>query len=190
MLALSCSCFAAQRTHSPKLLTTEIVSSRYFARAPRATLTFQVRVLPRSEHPHVCPPPTITTHNHTVHPAWAPLGARRFLRLVHAGFFNNIPLFRVVPGFLVQFGISLDPDMNSRFAEQLKDDPPLGISFRKGLMAFAGYGVNSRSTQVFIGYEGAAGLGNAPWETPFAEVLLILLCGTVWCYSTVIMGVC
>ncbi len=125
-----------------------------------------------------------------MHPAWAPLGARRFLRLVHAGFFNNIPLFRVVPGFLVQFGISLDPDMNSRFAEQLKDDPPLGISFRKGLMAFAGYGVNSRSTQVFIGYEGAAGLGNAPWETPFAEVLLILLCGTVWCYSTVIMGVC
>lgn len=92
--------------------------------------------------------------------------------MVHAGFFDNIPLFRVSPGFLVQFGISLDPAMNKRFGENIRDDPSPGIPFRKGLMSFAGYGKDSRSTQVFISYEGVGHLGKptSPWETPFGEV--------------------
>lgn len=112
-------------------------------------------------------------HNHhAVHPSWSPIGARRFLKMVHAGFFTNIPLFRVAPGFLVQFGISLDPAMNTRFGENIRDDPSPGIPFRKGIMSYAGYGKDSRSTQVFIGYEGCSGLGqpSSPWETPFGEV--------------------
>lgn len=107
-----------------------------------------------------------------VHVNWSPNGAARFLDLVRTGFFTNMPLFRAVKGFLVQFGISLDPEQNNKWASNIPDDPyPEGVPFRKGLMAFAGYGKDSRGTQVFIGYEGAAGLGHSPWETPFGDVV-------------------
>lgn len=45
------------------------------------------------------------------------------------------------------------------------------VEMKKGIMAYAGYGKHSRSTQIWIGYDGASGLGQSPWETPFAEIV-------------------
>lgn len=107
-----------------------------------------------------------------VHPSWSPNGAQRYLDLVRSGFFTNMPLFRAAKGFLVQFGISMDKEQNLRWQETIQDDPfPIGVQMGKGIMAYAGYGKNSRATQVWIGYEGAAGLGHSAWETPFAQVV-------------------
>eukprot|EP00798_Chlamydomonas_sp_ICE-L_P022137 gene22137-29199_t len=107
-----------------------------------------------------------------VHPSWSPNGAKRYLELVRDGFFDNTPLFRAVPGFLVQFGISMNRSMNEKLETCILDDPfPIHVEMKKGIMAYAGNGKNSRNYQVWIGYEGASGLGGAPWETPFAEIV-------------------
>lgn len=55
------------------------------------------------------------------------------------------------------------PPIPSHFAGQ--------VEMKKGIMAYAGYGKHSRSTQIWIGYDGASGLGHSPWETPFAEIV-------------------
>jgi len=47
-----------------------------------------------------------------VHREWAPLGADRFYNLVRNGFFTNAAFFRIVPGFVVQFGLNADPGIN------------------------------------------------------------------------------
>lgn len=65
-----------------------------------------------------------------IHPSWSPNGAKRYLDLVEDGFWTNIPLFRAVPGFLVQFGISMDKEKNSKWQETIADDPfPIGQVF-------------------------------------------------------------
>src|SRR5579884_2958123 len=59
-----------------------------------------------------------------VHRDWAPLGADRFYNLVRAGFFNNETFFRVVPNFIVQFGLSGNPAVNHAWENaKIKDDP-------------------------------------------------------------------
>mmetsp|Transcript_27637 Transcript_27637/g.49315 ORF Transcript_27637/g.49315 Transcript_27637/m.49315 type:complete len:252 (-) Transcript_27637:125-880(-) len=115
---------------------------------------------------------TVGNFTAEVHPEWAPLGAARFLGLVESGFFDNTALYRVVPNFLVQFGIAADPQVTRRWHREgrIKDDPNLGIPVKRGTMAFAGSGRNSRTTQVWISFKDSKRLGKAPWETPFAQV--------------------
>src|ERR1700749_2651707 len=58
-----------------------------------------------------------------VHRDWAPLGADRFYNLVKNGFFDNVRFFRVVSGFMVQFGINGDPGISARWREaRIRDD--------------------------------------------------------------------
>jgi peptidyl-prolyl cis-trans isomerase A (cyclophilin A) len=87
----------------------------------------------------------------TVTRAWAPLEADRFYTLVKHHFFDNASFFRVVPNFVVQFGISPIPAVSSVWKHtELKDDPPTQ-SNRRGTIVFAQTGApNSRTTQVFI----------------------------------------
>lgn len=99
--------------------------------------------------------------------AWAPLGADRFYNLVKHGFFTNATFFRVVPGFVVQFGISGDPRVSAAWdTATIKDDPVRG-SNKVGFITFAMGGPNTRTTQVFINLRdnGAAldGMGFAPF---------------------------
>lgn len=85
-----------------------------------------------------------------VHRAWAPHGADRFYNLVKAGFFNGDEFFRVVPGFVVQFGISPYPQVSSAWhAATIPDDPTVSHN-TVGAVTFASAGPGTRTTQVFI----------------------------------------
>jgi peptidyl-prolyl cis-trans isomerase A (cyclophilin A) len=85
-----------------------------------------------------------------VHRAWAPLGADRFYNLVKAGFFNDAAFFRVLPGFVVQFGLNGNPAVNKAWADTRFRDDPVKESNKKGTVTFATAGANTRTTQLFI----------------------------------------
>jgi len=86
----------------------------------------------------------------TVHRAWSPLGADRFYNLVRAHFFDGVAFFRVVKGFVVQFGISPDPAVSRAWQSATIKDDPVKTSNTAGTVTFADAGPNTRTTQVFI----------------------------------------
>ncbi len=90
-----------------------------------------------------------------VNRAWAPRGAERFYSLVRSGFFTNAPFFRVMSGFMAQFGIAASPDVNKKWeAQRLMDDNGPHQSNKRGMLTFATTGQpNSRGTQLFINYK-------------------------------------
>ena len=64
---------------------------------------------------------------------WAPRGAERFYALVRSGYFTGAPFFRVIPGFMAQFGIANKPSENKIWeARTLLDDRPTGHSNKRG----------------------------------------------------------
>jgi len=88
-----------------------------------------------------------------VHRSWAPIGADHLYNLVKSGFYNDVRFFRVVPGFMVQFGMSGDPKVQSAHNTTIKDDPAKE-SNKRGYVTFAKTGApSSRSTQLFINYK-------------------------------------
>jgi peptidyl-prolyl cis-trans isomerase A (cyclophilin A) len=98
--------------------------------------------------------------------AWAPLGADRFFTLVKHHFYDNASIFRVVPNFVAQFGISAYPPVTAAWrGTDIKDDP-VTQSNKKGYITFATSGPNTRTTQVFINLQDNARLdkmGFAPF---------------------------
>jgi cyclophilin family peptidyl-prolyl cis-trans isomerase len=86
-----------------------------------------------------------------VYPAAAPNAARRFLELVTAGFYDNTPISRVVPGFVAQFGVNWRDPHRAWENRQFRDDATL-FALERGTLAFAKAGPDTNSTQVFINY--------------------------------------
>lgn len=82
--------------------------------------------------------------------AWAPLGADRFYNLVRHHYYDNASFFRVVPGFVVQFGISAYPPISAAWSSANIKDDPVKQSNTKGFLTYAMGGANTRTTQVFI----------------------------------------
>jgi peptidyl-prolyl cis-trans isomerase A (cyclophilin A) len=83
--------------------------------------------------------------------AWSPNGADRFYNLVKNGFFDEVRFFRVVPGFVVQFGIHGDPELATKWLDAKIPDDPVVESNKRGTLTYAKSSLpNSRSTQLFI----------------------------------------
>ncbi|HTC89111.1 MAG TPA: peptidylprolyl isomerase, partial [Bryobacteraceae bacterium] len=94
-----------------------------------------------------------------VHRDWAPIGADRFYNLVKNGFFNNTAFFRVVPGFMVQFGLAANPAVNKAWQTANIKDDPVKQSNKRGMLTFAKTSLpNSRSTQLYINFGDNASL--------------------------------
>jgi len=81
---------------------------------------------------------------------WAPRGADRFFNLVRAGFFDDSRFFRVVPGFIAQFGIPGDPAVTRVWQDRTFPDDPEREQNLRGTVAFAMKGPNDRRTQLYI----------------------------------------
>jgi peptidyl-prolyl cis-trans isomerase A (cyclophilin A) len=105
-----------------------------------------------------------------VHRDWAPNGADRFYNLVKHGFYDNVRFFRVISGFMVQFGINGDPKLSAKWREaQMKDDP-VRQSNRRGTITYAMAGPDTRTSQVFINFADNSSLDRQGFS-PFGRVV-------------------
>ncbi len=105
-----------------------------------------------------------------VHRDWAPNGADRFYNLVKNGFYDNDRFFRVVSGFMVQFGINGDPKVSAVWLNASIKDDPVKQSNQRGFITFATAGPNTRTTQVFINFADNRALDRQGFS-PFGRVV-------------------
>lgn len=102
--------------------------------------------------------------------AWAPNGADRFYNLVKHGFYDETRFFRVIAGFMAQFGINADPQVSARWRGASIPDDPVKESNQRGYVTFAMAGPNTRTTQVFINFGDNARLDGMGFP-PFGRVI-------------------
>ncbi|HXJ95783.1 MAG TPA: peptidylprolyl isomerase [Terriglobia bacterium] len=102
--------------------------------------------------------------------AWAPLGADRFYNLVKNGFFTDASFFRVISGFMVQFGLSAKPPIAAVWSRAPIPDDPVTQSNKRGYVTFATAGPNTRTTQIFINFGDNSRLDGDGFA-PFGQVV-------------------
>ena len=106
-----------------------------------------------------------------VHRDWSPNGADRFYNLVDSKFYDNCKFFRVVPDFMVQWGIHGDPKVSAKWREMNFKDDPVVKSNKRGFITYAKSGrPHSRTTQVFINFKNNNFLDSQGFS-PFGEVI-------------------
>jgi peptidyl-prolyl cis-trans isomerase A (cyclophilin A) len=105
-----------------------------------------------------------------VHRDWAPNGADRFYNLVKNGFYNDARFFRVLDGFMAQFGINGNPEVSAVWRDSNIKDDAVKQSNTRGTVTFATAGPNTRTTQVFINFGDNAGLDGQGFS-PFGKVV-------------------
>jgi homoserine O-acetyltransferase len=69
---------------------------------------------------------------------------------VQAGYFDDSRFFRVVPGFIAQFGIPGDPAVTQVWKDRAIEDDSVRTSNVRGTIAYAMNGPNTRTTQLFV----------------------------------------
>src|SRR5271157_6501040 len=105
----------------------------------------------------------------TVTRAWSPLGADRFYNLVKHHYFDNARFFRVLPNFVVQFGLHANPTVNAVWEKATIKDDVRAHGNTRGTLVFATAGPNTRTTQLFINLKDNANLDSMGF-TPFGQV--------------------
>jgi peptidyl-prolyl cis-trans isomerase A (cyclophilin A) len=107
-----------------------------------------------------------------VHREWAPLGADRFYTLVRRGFYDEVRFFRVLNGFMAQFGLNGDPKVQAEYASANLMDEPAKQSNLRGFVTFAKESSpNTRYTMVFVNYKDNGYL-DADGFAPFGQVVV------------------
>jgi peptidyl-prolyl cis-trans isomerase A (cyclophilin A) len=105
------------------------------------------------------------------HRDWSPNGVDRFFQLVESGYYDDVRFFRVVPGFVVQFGMHGNPQTNAQWVAQPLMDDPVKQGNKRGTVTFAQRTMpNTRTTQLFINLQDNAGL-DAQNFAPIGEVV-------------------
>ena len=105
-----------------------------------------------------------------VHRDWAPNGADRVYNLVKNGYFNDVRFFRVLDGFMAQFGINGEPSVSAVWRDANIPDDPVKQSNTRGTVTFATAGPGTRTTQVFVNFGENAGLDRQGFS-PFGKVV-------------------
>jgi peptidyl-prolyl cis-trans isomerase A (cyclophilin A) len=100
----------------------------------------------------------------------APLAADRFYNLVKAKYFDGARFFRVVPGFMAQFGLAADPAVSKAWDVPIQDEPVKTSNVRGAVTFAASSQPNSRSTQLFINFADNARLDSLGFA-PFGKVV-------------------
>ena len=99
----------------------------------------------------------------------APNGARQFRAALEDGVYDGARFFRVIPGFVAQFGIPGDPELARKWKTKVIKDDPVKASNTRGTITFATSGPNSRTTQLFINFGDNSNLDSMGFA-PFGEV--------------------
>lgn len=147
------------RIVAPLLLFVSSLLAGARADQPPYTVVFDVSLAPGSS----------ASFEVEVRPDLAPLAALRFKELVDAKFFKGVRFFRVIEGFMAQFGISGKPDIAAQWRERKMVDDPVKGSNTRGWLSFATSGKDSRTTQMFINFVDNTNLDGMGFA-PFAQV--------------------
>ncbi len=107
------------------------------------------------------------------HRDWAPLGVDRFYNLVKSGYFTDVSFYRVVPGFVVQFGAAPNPKVQAAWEKAPIHDDKVSQSNTRGRVTFAMGGPGTRTTEVFINLKDNSPLDKYPGAAfaPIGEVV-------------------
>ena len=90
--------------------------------------------------------------------SWAPNGADRFYNLVSNGYYDGVYFYRVIGGFMAQFGMHGEPQVEVRWSRATIRDDPVVTSNTRGMVTYAKADANSRTTQLFINFGDNSGL--------------------------------
>jgi len=143
----------------PAALVLALLSLSACSRAPQAPPTFRV-VFTTSKGPFTV----------EVHRDWAPKGVGRFYDLIDKRFYDQNRFFRYVPDFVVQWGIQGDPQVQLKWRDNNITDDPVRQTNRRGTIAYATGGPNTRTTQLFINLKDNPQLDQRGFA-PFGEVI-------------------
>jgi peptidyl-prolyl cis-trans isomerase A (cyclophilin A) len=176
LAALSFLIAAATRAQTPGSAPAKKPATASKAPAPAKAAPFDPALLQpatlRAKAPEVYEVKFVTTAGDftlQVTRAWAPAGADRFYNLVRHHFYDGASFFRVLPGFMAQFGLSAYPEVSRAWEQANIKDDRVVQSNHPGFISFAMAGPNTRTTQVFINYGNNEALDKSGFS-PFGMV--------------------